>query len=117
MLFSLIAIITVIVAWTIMQPSRPGQIIPLFVWLFLFAINTTLLGAAASLWFVSPDMPRVWDIPIVIIGAPIAGFVIGIILIFVLLNSRKVKSQTDPFYQKLDARRARVEKAKREGKL
>ncbi|MEL7231981.1 MAG: hypothetical protein AAGJ85_05665 [Pseudomonadota bacterium] len=117
MLFSLIAIFTVVIAWTIAQPHRPGQIVPLFVWFILFAINMTLLGATASLWFISPEMQRVWDIPIVVIGFPLLGFVLSIVLGFVLLQSRKVKSQTDPFYQKLDARRARVEKAKREGRL
>lgn len=110
-------LVSLYVGFTLSRPRRDGEMIPTFVWVILFCINVFIVSLLLPIWFIAPDMPKVGGIPITAIIMPVLGLVAGPLLAWLILRARREATALDRYSTRMDARRARVEKAKREGKL
>lgn len=117
MLLAIAVLVAIYVGFTMSRPKRPGEVIPTFVWVILFCVNVFIASLLLPVTILIPGMPEVNGVPITVYFMPVLGLIAGPVLSWLLLRARCEASETDPYLTRMDARKARVEKAKREGKL
>jgi len=117
MLAAVAFIVALYVGFTMSRPKRPGESIPTFVWVILFCANVFIASFLFPLSAFLPSQFEINGVPISMYILPVLGLIAGPVLSWVILNARREASELDPYVTRMDARKARVEKAKREGKL
>lgn len=117
-------IIAVVLGITLTQPKRPGEIVPTWFWVILFVVNTTMAAGLLAVLIPTLLFPRFAAGGTVFSIVSTIAFVAAIALTPYLLSKRqKLVEDTDitgrpkTLEGRMEARRARVEKARKEGRL
>ena len=116
MLLAVAILIALYVGFTMSRPQRPGEYIPTFVWVILFCANIFIASLLLPVTVIPVGIPQINGVPITVYFVPLLGLIAGPVLSWLILRSRREASEIDPYMSRMDARRERVEKAKREGR-
>ena len=117
MLAAVAFIVAVYVGFTMSRPKRPGEVIPTFIWVILFCANVFIASFLFPVSAFLPSQLQINGVPIAVYFLPVLGLIAGPVLSWVILRARREASELNPYVTRMDARKARVEQAKREGKL
>lgn len=119
-----VGIIAIVLGITLAQPKRAGELVPTWVWVILFIVNTTLAAGMMYIMLTALFLPFLNFDGYGAMAAMAVGFLLSAGFTPYLLSLRKkavedvdALGRPKTLEGRMAARHARVEKAKRDGKL